>query len=604
MAVFSDADTGARHVREADEAVWIGPAPASDSYLNIASLLEAAKAASADAIHPGYGFLSEYAAFASAVEEAGLVWIGPRPETILSMGLKDQAKSIAEAAGVPVLAGYRGEAQDPETLSQAAQEIGYPLLIKAIAGGGGRGIRAVEEANQFLGALESAAREAESAFGDGRVMLEKLVVQPRHIEVQIFGDGRGRAVHLFERDCSLQRRRQKVIEEAPAPDMPDHVRAAMCEAAVKLAEAVDYAGAGTVEFIVDGSKPLDLDTFWFLEMNTRLQVEHPVTEMITGVDLVAWQIAIAQGEDIPLDQSDIRFLGHAIEARICAEDPGDGFRPGAGLVEEFGMLADMDEDWLRWETGFESDDRVPAHYDSMTANLVVWRPDRDTAPQRLVEPLAHTQCVGVTANIGFLRRCALSEAFQNARHHVNWIETEGETLTLAPHAHAQASVLAVSDMLLDTDGSDPWSVKDGWRLNGPSVRRAAVSIGADTAWLDPSQQDVPEDIPPALITDLSPRRFAVTTAGDSVLVEVPDFEADAEALAGGDSVKAPMPGKLLNVQVRAGETVEKGHTLVVMEAMKMEHSLAAPRDGVIETVHVEAGAQIGEGTLLVSLEPV
>ncbi|MEL7231756.1 MAG: biotin carboxylase N-terminal domain-containing protein, partial [Pseudomonadota bacterium] len=351
VAVYSDADARAKHVREADEAVWIGASPASESYLRGDVIIEAAKKAGAEAIHPGYGFLSENAAFARAVVDAGLIWVGPKADTIEAMGLKDRAKAIAEEAGVPVLPGYRGEAQDAKTLTKEAERIGYPLLIKAVAGGGGRGIRLVSEASELASELESAVREAEAAFSDGRVMLEKLVEQPCHIEVQVFGDAHGNAVHLFERDCSLQRKRQKVIEEAPAPNMPEDVRAAMCDASVKLAKAVGYEGAGTVEFIVDGSRPLALDSFWFLEMNTRLQVEHPVTEMVTGTDLVEWQLRVASGEALPVKQDEIVLLGHAIEARICAEDPSEDFRPGAGLIEEFGMLGDETEDWLRWEAG-------------------------------------------------------------------------------------------------------------------------------------------------------------------------------------------------------------------------------------------------------------
>ena len=361
VAVFSDADARAKHVREADEAVHIGAAPATESYLDGERVIEAAKATGADAIHPGYGFLSENARFAEAVIEAGLIWVGPKPDTILSMGLKDEAKRIAEEAGVPVLPGYRGAAQDVKTLKDEAKAIGYPLLIKAVAGGGGRGIRQVDKADDLANQLESAVREAEAAFSDGRVMLEKLVQRPRHIEVQVFGDSHGNAVHLFERDCSLQRRRQKVIEEAPAPNMPEDVRAAMTGAAVELAKAVGYEGAGTVEFIVDGDGPLTIDSFWFLEMNTRLQVEHPVTEMITGQDLVAWQLLIADGGKIPLTQGKITMKGHAIEARICAEDPADNFRPGAGLIEAFGPLAEIDEETLRWESGFEPGDRVPSN---------------------------------------------------------------------------------------------------------------------------------------------------------------------------------------------------------------------------------------------------
>lgn len=604
IAVYSDADARAKHVREADEAVWIGASAASESYLDGARIIEAAKQVGADAIHPGYGFLSENAAFARDVAEAGLVWVGPKADTIEAMGLKDRAKAIAEDAGVPVLPGYRGEAQDAQTLEKEAGQIGYPLLIKAVAGGGGRGIRLVNAAAELAGELESAVREAEAAFGDGRVMLEKLVEQPRHIEVQVFGDSHGNAVHLFERDCSLQRRRQKVIEEAPAPGMPKDVRKAMCDASVKLAKAVGYEGAGTVEFIVDGAKPLALDTFWFLEMNTRLQVEHPVTEMVTGTDLVDWQLRVASGEKLPAKQKDIKLKGHSIEARICAEDPSDSFRPGAGLIEEFGMLADTDADWLRWEAGFETGDRVPAVYDSMIAKLVVFGEDREEANDRLVDTLAHLQLVGVPGNIGFLRRCAMSDAFIDGAHHVNWIAEMGDTLSQVPAAHQHASVMAVSDLLIGDSGSSPWSIRDGWRMNAGPMMKAAVAVGDDADWIDPSEHEVEDGLSLPLVTDLSDRRFAVTTGGDSVLVEVPDFESEAEALAGGDAVKAPMPGKVIAIHVKPGDLVEKGQTLAVMEAMKMEHSLAAPRGGVVETVGSELGAQVPEGQVLVALEEV
>lgn len=604
IAVYSDADARAKHVREADEAVWIGASAASESYLDGARIIEAAKQVGADAIHPGYGFLSENAAFARDVAEAGLVWVGPKADTIEAMGLKDRAKAIAEDAGVPVLPGYRGEAQDAKTLEKEAGQIGYPLLIKAVAGGGGRGIRLVNAENELAAELESAVREAEAAFGDGRVMLEKLVEQPRHIEVQVFGDSHGNAVHLFERDCSLQRRRQKVIEEAPAPGMPKDVRKAMCDASVKLAKAVGYEGAGTVEFIVDGAKPLALDTFWFLEMNTRLQVEHPVTEMVTGTDLVDWQLRVASGEKLPAKQKDIKLKGHSIEARICAEDPSDSFRPGAGLIEEFGMLADTDADWLRWEAGFETGDRVPAVYDSMIAKLVVFGEDREEANDRLVDTLAHLQLVGVPGNIGFLRRCAMSDAFIDGAHHVNWIAEMGDTLSQVPAAHQHASVMAVSDLLIGDSGSSPWSIRDGWRMNAGPMMKAAVAVGDDADWFDPSEHEVEDGLSLPLVTDLSDRRFAVTTGGDSVLVEVPDFESEAEALAGGDAVKAPMPGKVIAIHVKPGDLVEKGQTLAVMEAMKMEHSLAAPRDGVVETVGSELGAQVPEGQVLVALEEV
>jgi acetyl/propionyl-CoA carboxylase alpha subunit len=604
IAVYSDADAKAKHVCEADEAVWIGASPAPESYLRGEAIIAAAKAAKADAIHPGYGFLSENAAFAKAVSEAGLTWVGPKPETIEAMGLKDQAKAIAEEAGVPVLPGYRGDAQDAETLSKEADKIGYPLLIKAVAGGGGRGIRLVADQDSLAPELESAIREAESAFGDGRVMLEKLVERPRHIEVQVFGDSHGNAVHLYERDCSLQRKRQKVIEEAPAPNMPEEVRAAMCEASVKLAKAVGYEGAGTVEFIVDGARPLALDTFWFLEMNTRLQVEHPVTEMVTGTDLVEWQLQVAAGEALPVEQDEITLLGHAIEARICAEDPAEDFRPGAGLIEEFGMLADTDVDWLRWEAGFGSGDRVPAVYDSMIAKLVIWGQDREEAIERTVDTLSHLQLVGVPGNIGFLRRCAMADAFIEGTHHVNWIAEQGETLSQPPEEHELAGVLAVADIQLESQSDDPWGLQDGWRLNAATNLRAPVSVGETSDWVDPDILDVPEETPLALVTELSSRRFAVTVGGDSALMTIPDYEAEAEALAGGDAVKAPMPGKVIALTAKVGDTLEKGQGVAVMEAMKMEHTLVAPRDGVVESIGAEIGAQVAEGLVLVALETV
>ncbi|KCZ52090.1 acetyl/propionyl/methylcrotonyl-CoA carboxylase subunit alpha [Hyphomonas pacifica] len=603
VAVYSDADARAKHVREADEAVHIGPAPAPESYLKGDAIIAAAKAVGADAIHPGYGFLSENADFAEDVRNAGLIWVGPSPKAIRSMGPKDEAKRIAEEAGVPVLPGYRGEAQDAETLTKAAKEIGFPLLIKAVAGGGGRGIRLVSKAADLKAELESAVREAESAFGDGRVMLEKLVQQPRHIEVQVFGDSHGNVVHLYERDCSLQRRRQKVIEEAPAPGMPQEVRAAMTDAAVRLAQAVGYEGAGTVEFIVDGSKPLATDTFWFLEMNTRLQVEHPVTEMITGQDLVAWQLLVASGGELPLNQTEIPLMGHAIEARICAEDPADGFRPGAGLILEFGLLQPVDGETIRWDAGFETGDRVPSNYDSMIAKLIVYGDHRDDAVDQLTEALSHTQLAGVPSNTGFLRRCALSEAFRTGTHHVNWIAEQDKALTQPESDHELASLLAVADIRLDdAGGAMPWDIRDGFRANAAPVRKAAVAVGADADWLDPTSYDLPTETPLPFVTDLSPRRYAVTTGGDTVLVEVPDYDADVEAVLGGDNVSAPMPGKLLAVNVKPGDSVAKGDAVAVMEAMKMEHTLAAPRDGIVESVEAATGDQVAEGDVLVTLE--
>jgi len=601
VAVYSDADRAAMHVREADEAIHIGAAPAAESYLRTEAVLAAAKETGANAVHPGYGFLSENAAFAEAVIAAGLAWVGPPPAAIRSMGPKDEAKRIAEEAGIPVLPGYRGEAQDISTLTKAAEKVGYPLLIKAVAGGGGRGIRQVSKAADLQAELTSAVREAESSFGDGRVMLEKLVERPRHIEVQVFGDQHGNVVHLFERDCSLQRRRQKVIEEAPAPGMPEPVRKAMTDAAVKLAKAVGYQGAGTVEFIVDGSRPLGPDTFWFLEMNTRLQVEHPVTEAITGTDLVEWQLIVASGGKLPLKQKDIKLTGHAFEARICAEDPADSFRPGAGLILEFGLLEEPDGESLRWDTGFESGDRVPSSYDSMIAKLIVHGETREAALGSLTDVLAHTQLCGVPSNTGFLRRCALSDEFAAGTHHVNWIGDNLDALSAVPAAHRAASLSAVAALLLDDEGAvSPWDVHDGFRLN--SVPRRDVLLAADSAAerVDP---DAPlsEDTPFPLITDLSPRSFAVTTGGDTFLDTIPEFSSDADAALGGNVVKAPMPGKVLSVLAIEGAAVTRGETLAVLEAMKMEHALTAPRDGVIEAVHAKAGQQVADGDVLVML---
>ncbi|MEM5516907.1 acetyl/propionyl/methylcrotonyl-CoA carboxylase subunit alpha [Henriciella sp. AS95] len=608
VAVYSDADTYAKHVREADEAIHIGAAPATESYLDGERIIEAAKASGADAIHPGYGFLSENADFADAVEKAGLIWVGPKAKTIREMGLKDEAKRIAEAAGVPVLPGYRGEAQDAKTLAAEADKIGYPILIKAVAGGGGRGIRLVSKKSELAGELESAVREAKSGFGDGRVMLEKLVEQPRHIEVQVFGDSHGGAVHLYERDCSLQRRRQKVVEEAPAPGMPDDVREAMTGAAVKLAKAVGYEGAGTVEFIVDGARPLAKDTFWFLEMNTRLQVEHPVTELITGTDLVEWQLCVASGEKLPLKQKDIPLNGHAIEARICAEDPADSFRPGAGRLSAFdlgepdifaGDMPDLDELHYRLDTGFEAADTVPATYDSMIAKMIIKGPDRDSATSALSEQLGQSIVAGIPCNIGFLKRCLDHDVFRSADHHVNWIAEEIETLTSSDGEGARLAASLVAGILLSPNADGPWDETDGWRMNAAPRRSIRLLVGDDIVEAGLSDAHLSENWQ---AIGLSDTRFAVGIDGETWLVEVPDYEAEAEAIAGGDRVAAPMPGKVIDLRVKAGDSVTKDQTVAVMEAMKMEHSLKAPRDGVVKAVGAELGEQVGEGVVLVELE--
>lgn len=609
VAVYSDADRGALHVREAGKAFPVGLAPAVQSYLDQARILKAAREAGADAIHPGYGFLAENAEFARAVEKAGLIWVGPMPETIVSMGLKDEAKRIAEEAGVPVLPGYRGKAQDAATLSQEAEAIGYPLLIKAIAGGGGRGIRLVTKASEMKEALQSAVREAKAAFGDGRVMLEKLVERPRHIEVQVFGDCHGNIVHMYERDCSLQRRRQKVIEEAPAPNMPGAVRQAMCDAAVKLAKAVNYQGAGTVEFIVDGTSDLSTDSFWFLEMNTRLQVEHPVTEMVTGLDLVEWQLIVAAGGKLPCKQKEIGLNGHAIEARICAEDPAQDFRPGAGRIDFLDhSYADClrDSDWVeehseqpaaRVDFGFEEGDTIPPDYDSMLGKLIIHDQTREAARRIIRECLEDFTLGGVQVNIGFLARCLDLDEFLSATHHVNLIAQKGAALAAIPEAHRQAALQAAAQSLVGKPGQDAWDSGDGWRANLPSSCDVRLRLGDDILSVKPGD----EGEFPVQVHKMPGRAFLVNVLGDMFDIHVPSYASDAESLLGGDVVKAPMPGKVIDVCVQAGDAVDKGDTLAVMEAMKMEHGLAAPRDGIVAKVNVKKGAQLAEGAILVEL---
>jgi 3-methylcrotonyl-CoA carboxylase alpha subunit len=439
-------------------------------------------------------------------------------------------------------------------------------------------------------------------------MLEKLVEQPRHIEVQVFGDSHGGAVHLYERDCSLQRRRQKVVEEAPAPGMPEDVREAMTGAAVKLAKAVGYEGAGTVEFIVDGARPLAKDTFWFLEMNTRLQVEHPVTELITGTDLVEWQLRVASGETLPLEQKDIPLNGHAIEARICAEDPANDFRPGAGRLAAFdlgepdlfaGEAPDTDELHYRLDAGFEAGDTVPATYDSMIAKMIIKSWDRESATSALAEQLGQSIVAGIPSNIGFLKRCLDHDVFRKGEHHVNWIAEEIDALASPDTDGAKLAASLVAGILLSPDDNGPWDEKDGWRMNAAPRRSIRLLVGEDIVEASPGDVHLTDDWQ---AIGLSETRFAVGVNGETWLVEVPDYEAEAEAIAGGDRVSAPMPGKVIDLRVKAGDNVTKDQTVAVMEAMKMEHSLKAPRDGVVKTVGAELGEQVGEGVVLVELE--
>ena len=628
VAVYSDADAEAPHVFEAGEAVRLGPAPARESYLRADLILNAAKETGADAIHPGYGFLSENADFARACAEAGVIFVGPSPESIEAMGLKDQAKKLMEKAGVPVTPGYHGEDQDPTLLESEAGKIGYPVLIKAVAGGGGKGMRKVEEADQFQAMLESCKREAASSFGDDRVLIEKFITSPRHIEVQVFGDSRGRVVHFFERDCSLQRRHQKVIEEAPAPGMTPNMRAAMCSAAVQAAKAVDYVGAGTIEFIVDGSGALREDGFYFMEMNTRLQVEHPVTEEITGYDLVELQLRVAAGGSVP-QQDDIAIKGWAMEARLYAEDPATGFLPSTGPLKRLSLGSAL----ARIDTGVAEGGEVSLHYDPMIAKLIVHGATRDEAINTLIRVIdAPIEVYPVKTNASFLRRCLDHADFRAGSVDTRFIDDRIETLAPAgPSAMVQAIAalgFAQGGPFKRESATDPWAQSDGFRVNmdneievGLEIDEARASarlvntghhVRVSLAKGDFEFEVIhwAEDFGLAFRQDGQRLHGAFEAIDDGMLVSLQGETQHikrfnpamaAEALEGGGAVKAPMPGKVLAIPVAEGDTVVKGQTLAVLEAMKMEHALAAPRDGVVESVKVSAGAQVGDGDVLVSL---
>jgi 3-methylcrotonyl-CoA carboxylase alpha subunit len=638
-AVYSDADARAAFVREADDAVWIGAALAAESYLKGERIIEAALDTGAEAIHPGYGFLSENAGFAEAVAKAGLIWIGPPPEAIRAMGLKDAAKALMEKHGVPVTPGYHGEDQSLKTLKVAAKKIGYPVLIKAVAGGGGRGMRKVDADTDFEAALVSAQREAKASFGDDRVLVEKFVENPRHIEVQVFGDNHGNYVHLFERDCSLQRRRQKVIEEAPAPGMTAAVREAMTGAAIMAAKAVGYRNAGTIEFIVDGSGALRPDGFWFMEMNTRLQVEHPVTEMITGLDLVELQLRVAAGEKLP-KQSDIELNGHAVEARLCAEDPARGFLPSSGLLEAFDLSAFTIEEegpvTLRLDSAVDEGDVVPATYDSMIAKAIAHGPTRDDALDALAQGLREAEVWPVATNAALLANLADNSEFRAGEATTNLVEANLSELADVEEAElAELLVLGAAGMgALASSGADPWSDADGFRVNGAARATFLLEVGGEshTIVLSPDAHGQPQAIVDgdALEIDVeaAPLPDGVLVSGAIQGVDVmgvvrnlsdgpvvfargramalrrPDYSNAIDGLAAGDDIRAPMPGKVLDVKAAVGQTVKRGDALVVMEAMKMEHSLTAPRDGVVAAVNATAGVQTIEGAVLVRLEAV
>jgi 3-methylcrotonyl-CoA carboxylase alpha subunit len=627
VAVVSEADRGAPYALLAGEVVEIGPGPATESYLRGDRIIAAAKATGAEAIHPGYGFLAENADFAEAVRKAGLVFVGPSPEAMRRMGGKAEAKAIAAAAGVPVVPGYGGDRQDARTLAREAGRIGWPVLIKAVAGGGGRGMRLVEREEDLAAALESARREAEASFGDGRVLLEKLIANPRHIEVQVFGDRHGNVVHLYERDCSLQRRNQKVIEEAPAPGMPAELRARMCAAAVASARAVAYEGAGTVEFLVEGGELTAGSAWYFIEMNTRLQVEHPVTEAITGLDLVEWQLRVAAGEPLPLRQEEIALSGHAVEARLCAEDPARGFLPSTGPIVRFDPPAG---EGIRVDSGIEQGSAISPYYDSMIAKLIASGPNRATAIGRLAHALGATLVAGPRTNAAFLHALLGHPAFAGGRMDTGLIGREGEAL-VAVAPNPMAITYGVTEMLwrgyhdraaqraLQSwgDGFSPWNACDGFQLGGArSQRLTVVADGVPTkAEVDwgsagprvrlPDFEGVP--CTSVMHPDEPPWRYSMHLAGDAnplyVLHDMrqtelrwPTYEANAADPAGdGSSIRAPIIGRVARVFVKAGDTVVKGDRIAVVEAMKMEHVLHAMRDGVVESVPVKEGEQVVQG---------
>ena len=640
IAVYSDADKGSKHVREADHALRLGPAAAKDSYLRGDLVLQAALDFGAEAIHPGYGFLSENAEFAESCAAAGIAFVGPRPNAIRDMGWKDRAKAIAVEVGAPVLPGYWDVDQDPVRLQTEAKKIGFPLLIKAIAGGGGRGIRVVEELSAFTPALESARREAAAAFGDDRVMLERLVLRPRHIEVQVFGDQHGNLVHLFERDCSIQRRRQKLIEEAPAPGMTEEVRASLTAAALKIAKAVNYSNAGTVEFVADGTGPLRPDGFWFLEMNTRLQVEHPVTEAVLGLDLVEWQLRVAAGEALPLSQDKIMLSGAAIEARIVAEDPAQGFLPSSGVITGL-----PDGGTIRVDSGFEVGDTFPNAYDSLVEKAIAYGVDRREALARLQAHLESRVITGITTNNGYLARLCLLPSFAQGGVHTGLLEDEAGELTKPDALAARRLGLAaigvqIARELEVPDNASPFDMPDGWRLNAPAhlsvgftldERRVVVELHSDEvqvsagfggdhavvprgllhAYGEPGDWTIliaespsPEtegrgDTAATLFVDDS--GASLVERGEVWRYSFPSADASADSLEASDEIKAPLPGKIAMFHAEAGQKVTKGQVLVVLEAMKMEHALVASRDGVIAETYVQEGRQVKAADVLIRL---
>ena len=635
VAVYSDADAGAKHVQACDEAVHVGGSAPKDSYLRWERILQAAKDTGAQAVHPGYGFLSENEDFAKACAAAGLVFIGPPASAILAMGLKAESKRLMESAGVPLVPGYHGADQDPALLQREADRIGYPALIKASAGGGGKGMRVVEKSEDFAAALASCQREAINSFGSDAVLIEKYVQRPRHIEIQVFGDTQGNCVYLFERDCSVQRRHQKVLEEAPAPGMTEALRAQMGAAAVAAAKAVNYVGAGTVEFIVEQTaydKPESMK-FYFMEMNTRLQVEHPVTEAITGLDLVEWQLRVASGEPLPLQQSEIRMTGHAIEARICAENPDNNFLPATGTLQVYRkpQASSFERGTIRIDDGVREGDTISPFYDSMVAKLIVHGDTREQALARLDTALAQTHIVGLNTNVQFLRHVVRSQAFATAQLDTALIQRESAVLFKQDPVGLQAAAAAVIAGALQAEaaaqGADPFSRRDGWQSHGTTRRRfeleydgqpvravltygpqrlLQVGEGAESAlqftpqgdglWVQFSGQRTH-----STVHMQGEVRHVFTPQGATRISLLDPLAHAGEVAQEGGRLTAPMPGKVVSFAVKAGDKVKAGQALAVMEAMKMEHTISAPQDGTVAELLYAPGDQVADGAELLKL---
>ena len=644
VAVYSDADAGAKHVAACDEAIHIGGSAPKDSYLRWEKIIAAAQATGAQAIHPGYGFLSENEDFAQACANAGLVFIGPPPSAIKDMGLKAESKQLMEKAGVPLVPGYHGANQDPPLLQAEADRIGYPVLIKASAGGGGKGMRAVDKSEDFAAALASCKREAINSFGDDAVLIEKYVQRPRHIEIQVFGDTMGNYVYLFERDCSVQRRHQKVLEEAPAPGMTPEMRAQMGLAAVAAARAVNYVGAGTVEFIVEQRNDGSMN-FFFMEMNTRLQVEHPVTEAITGQDLVEWQLRVASGEPLPLQQDELRIHGHAIEARICAENPDNNFLPATGTLHVYGLpdctTFERADDGVRVDSGVREGDTISPFYDSMVAKLIVHGSSREQALARLDTALAQTHIVGLATNVQFLRHVTTSHSFAQAQLDTALIPRESAVLFKQERVGLQMATAAmVADMLVTEQAMarqanvhgwiDPWAQRDGWRSHGASNREFMLefhgephtalftrlhdgglhlTIDGNTAALrytvlaggalDVRYGDLRSSVHLYKKGEVA---HVFTARGATQIIAIDALAHAGEVHAEAGRLTAPMPGKVVSFSVKAGDVVRRGQALAVMEAMKMEHTIAAPADGKVTELLYAPGDQVAEGAELLKLE--